>query len=62
MYVYVSPEVTTVTVGDVQSSPETVFTTTGTLPEHVFVSSSDNLLGFTIIYCTFQYNIYSISQ
>uniref|UniRef100_A0A8C4YUC0 Deformed epidermal autoregulatory factor 1 homolog n=1 Tax=Gadus morhua TaxID=8049 RepID=A0A8C4YUC0_GADMO len=36
MYVYVSPEVTTVTVGDVQSSSETVFTTTGSLPEHVF--------------------------
>ncbi|XP_056455246.1 deformed epidermal autoregulatory factor 1 homolog [Gadus chalcogrammus] len=29
-------EVTTVTVGDVQSSSETVFTTTGSLPEHVF--------------------------
>ncbi|CAL8360359.1 unnamed protein product [Lota lota] len=38
-------EVTTVTVGDVQSSSETVFTTTGTPPDHVFSGRTTLQLG-----------------
>jgi len=38
--VCVSPEVTTVTVGGVQTSEESVFTATGSIPDHVFVCSS----------------------